>query len=266
MLSQHVAMQVSQTNARLDVHCAVDRRTRSDMASTPLIEDGYQFLTAADMRRALEGFGSLADWPAFAASWNDLAVDQYLAAAARCRRRRFAVYTATRDDAIERQPHQPHTQTVEYNRLFGGVERWFEPIAPAIGDSASLATILRFSVRTFGALAPDVPTWRIEVHQFRIEARVDAPGQPTPEGVHRDGVDYVLVLLVGRDNIVSGETTVYDLNRKPLGAFTLTDPFDATLVDDARVAHGVTPVTPLDPGRCGYRDVLVVTLRRASAS
>jgi hypothetical protein len=34
------------------------------------------------------------------------------------------------------------------------------------------------------------------------------------------------------------------------------------LVDDSRVYHGVTPVTPLDPARPAYRDVLVVTFRR----
>ena len=73
----------------------------------------------------------------------------------------------------------------------------------------------------------------------------------------------MLVLLVARENIVSGVTTVYDLEGKALGAFTLTDPFDATLVDDTRVAHGVTPVAPLDPSRPGFRDVLVVTLRRS---
>ena len=46
-------------------------------------------------------------------------------------------------------------------------------------------------------------------------------------------------------------------------SFTLTEPFDAALVDDARVYHGVTPVEPLDPAAPAYRDVLVVTFRRA---
>ena len=71
----------------------------------------------------------------------------------------------------------------------------------------------------------------------------------------------MLVLLVNRDNIVSGTTTVYDRDARPLGSFTLTEPFDAALVDDRRVAHGVTPVASLDPSRPGYRDVLVVTFR-----
>jgi hypothetical protein len=37
----------------------------------------------------------------------------------------------------------------------------------------------------------------------------DEPGQPTPEGVHRDGVDYVLVLMVRRTNIAQGTTTIH---------------------------------------------------------
>jgi hypothetical protein len=225
-----------------------------------IAECGYQFVAGGAMRAALESIGSLEDWSAFAASWNDLAIDPYLAEGRRFRRRRFAVY-AVGGGRVERQQHQPHVQGREYNQLFGGIERWFEPITPAVGSGPTLDTILRLCGRTFGELAPAATRWRVEAHQFRIEARVDAPGEPTPEGVHRDGVDFVLVMLVNRDNIVSGETTVYDLAGTPLGVFTLTDPFDATLIDDARVAHGVTAVAPLDPTRAGYRDVLVVTFR-----
>ena len=214
------------------------------------------------MRAALEAVGSLSDWPTFAESWNDLEVDQYLDEHGRYRRRRFAVFAIGADGAIERQPHQPHYQHQEYNRLFGGVERWFAPIEPRIGESQSLQTVLRFCDRLFRTLAPGTTAWHVETHQFRIEARPGAPGQPTPEGVHRDGVDFVLVLLASRENIVSGTTTVYDREGAALGSFTLTDPLDAALVDDNRVAHGVTPVAPLDPTRPAHRDVLVVTFRK----
>jgi hypothetical protein len=65
--------------------------------------------------------------------------------------------------------------------------------------------------------------------------------------MHRDGVDYVLVLLINRRNIRSGTTTVHDLDKRPLGSFTLTDPLDAALVDDARCYHGVTPGRAREP-------------------
>ena len=47
---------------------------------------------------------------------------------------------------------------------------------------------------------------------------------------------------------------------RPLSV-TLTAPFDAALVDDARVCHGVTPVEAVDATVPAYRDVLVVTFR-----
>jgi|SRR5438094_2156601 len=230
---------------------------------------GYAFVHASTMSDRLSATGPLTDWPAFASSWDHLDVDAYLGDGERYRRRRFAVYRIAPDGAIERQAHQPHFQHVEYNRLFGGVERWFSPIADDIGAGPTMTTVLRFCDRLFSGLSvaalngarPDRNAWHVEVHQFRIEARADAPGRPTPEGVHRDGVDYVLVLLVNREKIVSGTTTVYDLDGRALGSFTLTDPLDAALVDDTRVAHGVTPVAPLDPLRAGHRDVLVVTFR-----
>jgi hypothetical protein len=109
---------------------------------------------------------------------------------------------------------------------------------------------------------PSVKQWLVEVHQFRIEASVDAPGLPTPEGMHRDGVDYVLVLLVKRSNIASGTTMIGSLDGSLSSSFTLTEPFDAALVDDTRAYHGVTAVQPLDSSLPAYRDVLVVTFRK----
>ncbi|MBS0542035.1 MAG: 2OG-Fe dioxygenase family protein, partial [Proteobacteria bacterium] len=133
---------------------------------------GYAFVEASDMRTALGRFGTLADWPAFAASWNDLHTDTYMADGGRYRRRRFGVYAAGRQGPIERGAHQPHYQTLSYNHLNGGIERWFEPIEPAISEGASLRTILEYCRSLFGRLAPETDTWHIEVHQFRIEAKV----------------------------------------------------------------------------------------------
>jgi hypothetical protein len=224
-----------------------------------LRDDGYRFVRAAEMRALLEQAGPLTDWAAFAASWNDLGPDTYMADGGRYRKRRHAVFAVT-EGGIVRQPAQPHYQSRDYNTLNGGIERWFEPMVEATGSGASLTTVLAFCRGLFERVSP-TRTWHVEVHQFRIEARSGQEGRPTPEGMHRDGVDYVLVLLVSRTNIVSGVTSVHDLAGVELGEFTLTQPFDSALVDDARVMHGVTPVEPLDPSAPGYRDVLVVTFR-----
>jgi hypothetical protein len=137
-------------------------------------------------------------------------------------------------------------------------------VAHEVAGHPAMTAILTTCHRLFDALTPQ-PTrplvWHVEVHQFRIEAKSEQQGLPTPEGMHRDGVDWVLVLLVKRENIASGETRMEDVAHRPLGSFTLTEPLDAALVDDERVFHGVTPVRRLDEERAAHRDVLVVTFR-----
>lgn len=213
------------------------------------------------MRLFLQRSGPLSDWAAFAASWSDLELDTYMADGGRYRRRRHATFAALPgSEEIELQPHRPHYQAREYNPLHGGIERWFEPIRPEIAAGPTMCTILKYCRQLFDWLSPET-SWDIEVHQFRIEPPPTGAGQPTPEGMHRDGVDYVLVLMIERVNIARGETSILDLEGRQLGSFTLTDPFDAALVHDRRVYHGVTPVVPIDPARPAHRDVLVVTFR-----
>lgn len=229
---------------------------------TPLAEDGFAFLQAQAMRTALEAEG-LQGWEDFAASWNDLGVDRYMADGGRYRRRRYATFSLTQG-AITRKPHQPHYQSRDYNTLNGGVERWFKPVLPALGEHPALMAILRLALRVVTDLTPAERrpnAWHTEIHQFRIEARPDAVGRPTPEGLHRDGVDWVFVVMVRRENVAQGETSIHDLGHKQVGSFTLTNPMDTAVVNDNRVYHGVTPVQPVDPSRPAYRDVLVVTLR-----
>jgi hypothetical protein len=232
--------------------------------------DGFAFVRATQMRALFAASGQSpawdADWRHFASSWNTLVLDRYLPEGHRYRLRRHATLSMRAGEGRARiEPHQPHYQSLDYNPLAGGIQRWFEPMGRDVIEGASMQRILAFCRELFDGFKPDVE-WHVECHQFRIEARRDAPGQPTPEGVHRDGVDYVLVLLIARTNIASGTTTMHDLAGNQLGSFTLSAPLDAALVDDARVKHGVTPVEPIDPATPAYRDVLVVTFRAKQAA
>jgi len=105
------------------------------------------------------------------------------------------------------------------------------------------------------------PRWHVEAHQFRIDT-TDGLGRPTPEGAHRDGVDFVAVLLVSRSGIKGGETRVFDANGPRGQRFTLDAPWSMLLMDDARVIHESTPIQPI--GTFGHRDTLVLTYRAAA--
>lgn len=237
--------------------------THSGTVMQALEARGFAQVGASAMRAMLAPAG-LSDWAGFAASWNDLGLDRFMADGGRYRRRRFAAF-AVGGGQIRRKPHQPHYQSRDYNALNGGIARWFEPVSEAIGHHPAATAILRVCDALFtGLTPPDLrpDRWHVEMHQFRIEARPDQEGSPTPEGLHRDGVDWVLVLLVRRENVERGETNITDLQRALVSSFTLAEPMDAALVDDSRVFHGVTPIRPLDPAQPSFRDVLVVTFRR----
>lgn len=224
---------------------------------------GFCFMPGAELRANLAARDPLwdTDWQSFAASWGHLELDRYMADGGRYRRRRYATLSASPGGEVRVEPHQPHYQSLDYNRLNGGVARYFEPIDQAVLDGPTLQTVIAYGWEIFAALHPQHPA-HIEVHQFRIEARLDAAGRPTPEGIHRDGVDFVLVMMVRRENVESGTTETFDLQGRNLAAFTLTDPGDTALVDDQRAMHGVTPIEPRDPSKPAWRDVLVVTYRR----
>jgi hypothetical protein len=160
--------------------------------------------------------------------------------------------------------HRPHFQAVVHNTLNGGVERWFAPMEDDVAASAPLVGLLDLGRAMAEALHGAHP-WFVEAHQFRIEAAAGAPGYPTPEGVHHDGVDVVLIAMIARTNLAGGETVIEDDAGNRLAQFVLSDPLDTALVDDPRVMHGVTPVAPADPALPSCRDVLVLTWKRVGA-
>lgn len=225
----------------------------------------FDFVPAQALLAQL-GDAARAGWPAFADSWQRLEIDTYMADGGRYRRRRYATLSAeaapgTLAPPLRIEPHQPHFQSLDYNRLNGGIARHFAPIEAPVLAGAPMQAALGLGLALFRGLYPGRAA-HVEAHQFRIEARADAQGLPTPEGAHRDGVDFVLVMMVRRQNVGSGTTEIHDLDQRRIDSFTLRDPGDAALVHDPFALHGVTPIEPVDAGAPAWRDVLVATYRQ----
>jgi len=193
---------------------------------------------------------------ALAPAWDDLAVDTYLRDGGRYRRRRHACFVQD-DDALVQAPPRAHWQSEDYNALHGGMHRWFEPVADATLAAPAWSGLIEGFGRLFAQLRGQ-RRWYVEAHQFRIDT-ADGIGRPTPEGAHRDGVDFVVVLLVDRVDIKGGETRVFEADGTQGQRFTLGQPWSALLLDDARVIHESTPIQPRDG--VGHRDTLVLTYR-----
>jgi hypothetical protein len=189
--------------------------------------------------------------------WDRLPPDEHLKDGGRYRRRRHGSFTIE-GGALQPAPHRAHWQPVEYNALHGGYERWFEPVEPAMLQLPVWPRLMAFLAARADALRGP-QRWYGEAHAFRIDT-TDGIGRPTPEGAHRDGVDLVAVMLLGRAHVKGGETRVFDAAGPQGLRFTMSEPFTLLLLDDARVIHETTPIQP--DGGPGHRDTLVVTLRQ----
>ena len=221
-----------------------------------LRDEGYAVLSPAGVaaatgiaERAIAGLGI---------GWDDLPPDDYLRDGGRYRRRRHSCFVVDGDD-VRLAPHRAHWQSLDYNALHGGMERMYQPLSPALVSTPAWGRLLA----GIGALCTgvrDAGPWYVEAHQFRIDTS-DGIGRPTPEGAHRDGVDFVAVFVVAREGIKGGETRVFDAAGPDGHRFTLDAPWSLLLMDDTRVIHESTPIQPLVADGRGHRDTLVLTYR-----
>ena len=196
---------------------------------------------------------------ALRSSWGALPADAYLRDGGRYRSRRHSCFIQSLAPAAQlaEVAHRPHWQPTTYNALHGGIERWFEPVETGVRAAHAWNRLLQALGLLF-AQCSWVPRWYIEAHQFRIDA-TNGIGRPTPEGAHRDGVDFVAVILVERRNVKGGETHVFAASGPAGVRFTMGQPWSALLMDDARVIHETTPIQA--EGRPAFRDTLVLTYR-----
>ena len=197
----------------------------------------------------------------FKQSWHDLAVDDFLNDGGHYRYRRYSVFSwDTNQQQLTLLLHEPHYQSTYRNAMNGGIYRHFEPFKKSTIENPVLSNIIDWCVDQISSNKEKI--WRIQAHQFRIEAKSGEAGKPTPEGIHRDGADFILIMLLQRNNIIGGVSHIYDADKKLQFGAVLEELGDAVLLDDRKVWHGVSEVYALDEASSGYRDVLVLTFHK----
>jgi hypothetical protein len=222
--------------------------------------DGFAFV-AGDAAFQTLGLPQVpqADILPFLASWQRLELDTFLADGGKYRLRRHDSLIQTFDPpAMVPVPYRPHWQPKQYNTLHGGIFRTFAQIEPAVLAGTCMQTIIASLGQLFAGLMP-TPRWYVEAHQFRLDAR-GGQALPTPEGAHRDGVDYVALVMIERADVTGAITTIYNARGEEIGRTTLTTRWSLMLLDDARVTHATTAIAASGPR--AWRDTLVVTYRK----
>ncbi len=244
------------------MHIDLDHALSAADARARLVSQGFAVLTPPALAR-LTGH-PLADLAALAPFWDELPPDRYLRDLGRYRSRRHGcavVHLDGHEPRLAEVPHRPHWQSTAYNALHGGIERSFEPLDRRMADARVWHDLLTSLGACFARVRrPADDRWYVEAHPFRIDTS-EGVGRPTPEGAHRDGVDFVAVILVDRHAITGGETRVFEATGPHGVRFALETPWTALLLDDTRVIHESTPIQPHTDAVRGHRDTLVLTYR-----
>jgi hypothetical protein len=208
-------------------------------------------------------------WRQLVRSWDQLPPDTYMADGGTYRQRRFSeIVCHGRSGELRLLPHRPFSQPLTINPLNGGVDRLFAPMEAATVGNPAFRRILLWYVRSFDRLEGPGP-WLAQCFQNRTLARPGCPGLATPEGVHRDGMDYNVSILIRRRGVAGGVSRLYDAGSgAQLGQVLLADPSDHVVMDDRRLLHDVTPITLAGDGdpqpTPGARDALVISFTRMS--
>jgi hypothetical protein len=198
-------------------------------------------------------------WQRLVQDWDHLDVDHFLQGGAKFRLRRYGRYWwSPAEDALTTLPHEPYFQPEGENAYAGGIVRDFAPLLPATEDNPFIHALVRATFACLPVATRQGKTWEVRIHQIRIVTTPEVPGLPAPEGIHQDGTDFLTLHLVRRHNIAGGESTIYDLDRKPIQRYTMREPLDSLILEDPRIMHSVTPVHSADGRNLGTRDMLGV--------
>jgi hypothetical protein len=227
------------------------QRSLTDRATGPgyWLHPGPEVLAAADAG---------ADFAAFAAQWERLPADPYLAGDAPFRFRRHAQVIFDADAGeLTVLPPGDYLQAAANNALFGGIPRRFAALEWTPAVTRLLTALVRLSVTEILGLPGRT---LMNIHQVRIVGGPRHAGTPVPEGVHRDGFDFISIHLIGRDVDGGGETTLLRDDGE-IVTTTLAEPMDAVYVDDRRFRHDTTAIA--GHGREVRRDVLLMSFERS---
>lgn len=223
---------------------------------------GYTFVPGSVLKKMLELDD--ADVADFSSYWHGLTLDKYMADGGRYRFRRYnALKTKPGSQGFVLQPRHPYKQSAYVNTLNGGIDRYYDDLEPGFVKHTVLQKLLKKLVSIYDAVDQTTEgEWLIQLHPYRVRADGGENGKPAPEGLHCDGVDFILVMMIHRENITGGETSVATADKQIVYTRTLEQTLDVAICNDRTMLHDVTEVERLLPDSPAWRDVLVVAFSR----
>lgn len=148
-------------------------------------------------------------------SWDFLSKDPYMKPEDNYRRRGFCKFRLNlQKEELNFVDDNLFIQEEKINAYAGGVKRYLPKMNDSLTRNIVLKKIILNTLNTFLMYKDKAnKDWDVFVHQFRIEAREDKIGNPTPEGIHKDGHTFISMHLINRKNIYGGESCIYDKDK-----------------------------------------------------
>lgn len=180
------------------------------------------------------------------------------------RKRAVATFFLSRINAneqwhIERRPTDIFVQT---DSTFYPAERQFCEMESAVTEDHDFQKILHFLPQLLSAQDVHPQKLKVVCHQVSLLATPDTPGHGSPEGIHQDGMDFIVsALVIHRENIEGGLSRIY--HRPATGNYELDfshllQPGQGLFHADrnTQIWHDVTPVTLTHGAAQGMRNTL----------
>ena len=178
---------------------------------------GFAVVDSGVMRELLGEFGAqVSDLEKYPKHWSHLGDDPVYP---------FRKTSQTRvlfeKEKIQRQPAAPFKLSYGDNAELGDMERWFpEASCDFVTDTVTLA-ITRLMRSLLKQFQDDSRPKISGLHQFRVISGVEGgpnntqKDSPTPEGVHQDGAELVIVIFIGGENLDcrAGESRIYSMEQ-----------------------------------------------------
>jgi hypothetical protein len=202
----------------------------------------------------------------------------------RSRNARFCFDTGT--GRVYRTEAQPFVLTSEedFVRHDSGQIRHFAGIDARTQSNATFQALLLFQLLVTGeveithrpGLDYDSDKWICTAFHLRTVSTAELTGEPALEGVHSDGVDHTMTVLLGVRNMTddSAMTCIHDMQERNGTRWQDVDPelaiarwrhsdfLDTLLVADHERKHSVSAVERKNPAEPARRDMLILFTRR----
>lgn len=177
------------------------------------------------------------------------------------RKRAIGYFSATKKDQvveIKTEPFRPFTQS---SSSYYPKERIFREVSEEIKNHPSVHALLRHFTSIMFEENPEKTAVDICMHQTNSICYPEYPGSGAPEGIHQDGMDYIVsALVIERENIKGGTSKLYYPGpnvENEVYSRTLVEGEGIFQADDCtQIWHDVTPIKPADNTKNGKRNTI----------